>query len=330
MIGYVVGFIFACIILLGLILWKIAPNPREPNESEKYYFDVHTTEKLPFPSLIEESDPQGQFTPTLTVVIPAYNEAERIPEMLKETLEYLNDRITEDSGFSYEIIVVDDGSTDDTVKIARKCAKRLTDSSGKKEFRILKLTTNRGKGGAVTQGIMVSRGSKVLFADADGATKFSDVKKLELAIDDKEDGGICVAVGSRAHMVKSEAVVKRSFIRNFVMHGFHTILYILGIGSIRDTQCGFKLLSRNAAQQIIPNMHVEGWIFDIELLLIAQMLKIPIVEVPVSWHEVGGSKISLLKDSIRMLLDLLVIRLNYAFGIWVARVPQGLYSKKDK
>lgn len=100
------------------------------------------------------------------------------------------------------------------------------------------------------------------------------------------------------------------------MHGFHTILFFLGIASIKDTQCGFKLLTRDAGKAIFANVHAEGWIFDIELLLIALQLRIPIVEVPVNWHEVEGTKMSLMKDSIVMLIDLLIIRLNYLLGIW--------------
>lgn len=112
------------------------------------------------------------------------------------------------------------------------------------------------------------------------------------------------------------------------MYSFHKVVYILGCRGIEDTQCGFKLFSRKAAQAIFPNMHVEGWVFDIEVLMIAQQLRIPIVEVPVAWQEIDGSKVSLMRDSIQMALDLLIIRMNYLFGIW--RIRPLLRDEKAK
>lgn len=100
------------------------------------------------------------------------------------------------------------------------------------------------------------------------------------------------------------------------MRGFHTLVYVLGIRGIEDTQCGFKLFTRKAAQIIFPNMHVERWIFDIECLMIAQIEKIPISEVQVTWHEIDGSKVNLMMDSMKMAIDLLLIRLNYILGFW--------------
>jgi dolichyl-phosphate beta-glucosyltransferase len=100
------------------------------------------------------------------------------------------------------------------------------------------------------------------------------------------------------------------------MRGFHLIVYILGVQGIGDTQCGFKMFTRKAAQKIFPNMHVEGWIFDVELLGIAKKQGINIAEVPVNWQEIEGSKMSLVRDSIKMALDLLLIRMNYLIGRW--------------
>ncbi|KAI9098769.1 nucleotide-diphospho-sugar transferase, partial [Phlyctochytrium arcticum] len=258
---------------------------------------------------------------TLSVIVPAFNETSRLPIMLQETVDYLDARSDRDKTFRYEVIVVDDGSTDDTSGTALKFAKEYAERLGAKkyrerEIRVMTLEKNRGKGGAVTQGMMVARGELLLFADADGATKFSEVEKLEASAKAIEERGLSIAVGSRAHMLKTDAVVKRSFIRNLLMRAFHLIVFVLGIASIDDTQCGFKLVTRRAGQIIFPNMHAEGWIFDIELLLIAINLEIPIAEVPVKWHEVEGTKMSLIKDSIIMLKDLLVIRLNYTLGLW--------------
>lgn len=100
------------------------------------------------------------------------------------------------------------------------------------------------------------------------------------------------------------------------MHTFHTYLHIMGISRIRDTQCGFKLFSLPTIQAIFPYMHNEGWIFDVEILLLAEREGIPIVEVPVTWHEVAGTKVSLVRDSVKMAWDLLVLRGGYAVGIY--------------
>lgn len=103
------------------------------------------------------------------------------------------------------------------------------------------------------------------------------------------------------------------------MRGFHLLVYLLGIRGIEDTQCGFKLFTRKSAQIIFPNMHVERWIFDIECLMIAQICKMPISEVQVTWHEIDGSKVNLMMDSMQMAIDLFLIRLNYVLGFWTVK-----------
>ncbi|KAJ3212130.1 dolichyl-phosphate beta-glucosyltransferase [Entophlyctis luteolus] len=293
--------------ILAAALSFLAPHPRAPLDSERRFVHCLTGKQEPFPRL--ESDPQ---LVDLSVIIPAYNEELRLPKMLNETLDYLIKRRANHPEKTFEIIVVDDGSKDSTASLARSIAKDRSCS----DVRVLVLAINRGKGGAVTQGMLVARGANLLFADADGASQFSDVAQLESELARVQKNGHGIAVGSRAHMVKSEAVVKRSFVRNFLMHGFHTFLLVLGIAEIKDTQCGFKMISRKSAISVFPNMHVEGWIFDIEMLLLASWLKIPMVEVPITWHEIEGSKVSLIKDSIKMAIDLLIIRCYYAFGLW--------------
>lgn len=100
------------------------------------------------------------------------------------------------------------------------------------------------------------------------------------------------------------------------MYGLHTILRIVGVGHIRDTQCGFKLFSRPAAQLIFPSQHLPTWIFDVELLLLAKMLAVPVGEVPIEWHEIPGSKLNVVTASVQMLRDLLVVRANHLLGRW--------------
>ena len=259
--------------------------------------------------------------------------------MLKEAVTYLEERKSKLSGSdgkdsgSYEVIVVDDGSTDGTALCALDFAQST--KVGGDSIRIIKLERNRGKGAAVThvsrapllsfsitnpnvlseQGMMFARGRLLLFADADGATKFSDLAKLEAAMDrllklppKSANKNLGVVLGSRAHMVNSPAVIQRSALRNALMRSFHVYLNIMGISTVKDTQCGFKLFTRSAGRVIFPNMHVEGWIFDIEIILLAALCQMPIAEVPVTWSEVDGSKVSLIKDSLKMALDLLIIR----------------------
>lgn len=149
---------------------------------------------------------------------------------------------------------------------------------------------------------------------------------LEQRIQDRErSGNDCVAIGSRSHLVETEAVVKRSALRNFLMYAFHAFVYLLsspGVRGIKDTQCGFKMFSRSAARKIFPFMHVEGWIFDIEVLHLASSKGLLVEEVAINWQEVEGSKMNLMTDSIKMAIDLFVIRFNYATGRWSYKQPQ--------
>ncbi|KAH3685413.1 hypothetical protein WICPIJ_003617 [Wickerhamomyces pijperi] len=266
-------------------------------------------------------DPELYLLPTLptspdsldnievSVVIPCYNETKRLKLMLDESIEYLQSHHAN----QWEILLVDDGSSDGTAEYALGLASdeyKLQPG----ELRIVKLAKNRGKGGAVSHGLKLIRGQYGIFADADGASKFSDLKKLIEAI--KNEKGPALAIGSRAHMVQSDAVVKRSFIRNFLMYSLHTLVFIFGIREIQDTQCGFKLFNREAIIQIFPYMHTEGWIFDVEILIIAIRKKIPVREISISWHEVGGSKVDLARDSINMAVDLVITRIAYILGVY--------------
>ena len=106
------------------------------------------------------------------------------------------------------------------------------------------------------------------------------------------------------------------------MYGLHTILRIVGVGHIRDTQCGFKLFSRSAAQRIFPYQHLPTWIFDVELLLLAKEQHMPVAEVPIEWHEVSGSKLHVFADSLQMLRDLLILRANILLGRWKVPAPE--------
>ncbi|CAG8543470.1 10927_t:CDS:2 [Paraglomus occultum] len=308
---HILGTLAAAVTGVVVLLIVIAPRPRKLTESEKHYRSATSNVPQRLCSIFDEANTD------LTIIIPAYNEKLRLPVMLDEAIMYLEERKSKNKKFTYEILIVDDASTDGTSEVALDFGRKYNHI----DLKVLRLEKNRRKGGAITQGILSCSGNYILFADADGATKFSDLRDLENELKKIERDGYGVAVGSRAHLVNTDVVVKRSFIRNFLMHSFHKVLFILGIRSIADTQCGFKLFTRKSAQKIFHNMHVEGWIFDIEVLLIAQYFNMPIVEVPVNWHEVDGSKVSLTKDSIQMAKDLLVIRLSYLLRLWKIRDP---------
>ncbi len=169
-------------------------------------------------------------------------------------MEYLEGRAK--SNFTYEVIVVSDGSKDKTVEVALEYTKKYSCE----KFRVLELIENRGKGGAVRMGMLSTRGRYLLFADADGATKFSDFASLEKSMNNlvKDWNENALAIGSRAHL-EEEATAQRSIFRTVLMHGFHFLVWLFAVRKIRDTQCGFKLMTRSAARVIFDLMHVERW-----------------------------------------------------------------------
>ncbi|GJD12898.1 Dolichyl-phosphate beta-glucosyltransferase [Galdieria sulphuraria] len=225
----------------------------------------------PFPSLFSPAEK------SLSVIVPAYNEEKRLPKMLEETIKSLEARTRRVASFSWEIIVVDDGSRDDTVEVAYKIGGPL----GTDRFRVLRLPQNSGKGAAVKN-----------------ATYFEDYLKLEGKLEQAE----------------------RSFVRKLFMWGFHWYVNLIGgVTHIRDTQCGFKLFTREAARLVFPNQHLFRWAFDVELLYVAQQYSIPIYEVPVKWSEIPGSKLNILKAVLNMSRDLLIMRCKYCIGIDLRR-----------
>lgn len=281
--------------------------PNLHREKEEKYFQNSRGEKEPFPSIHD--------TPTkeLSVVVPSYNEEERLPLMMDEALEYLEKRQTQSPSFTYEVIVVDDGSKDQTSKVALRYSKQY----GSDKVRVLTLVKNRGKGGAVRMGVLSSRGKQILMADADGATKFEDLDKVENSLKTLRPwpDQMAIACGSRAHL-ESTSIAERSVFRTFLMYGFHFLVWFLCVRGVRDTQCGFKLLTRKAALLTFTALHIDRWAFDVELLYIAQCLKIPIVEVAVNWTEIEGSKLVPFWSWLQMGRDLLFIRLRYLTRAW--------------
>jgi len=253
----------------------------------------------------------------LSLVIPAYNEEERITKTLDETIEYFEGRkekskISKGSKpFDYEFVIVDDGSKDKTEQIVLQYAKKVPHI----KIRVIKLPKNLGKGGAVREGMLNAYGRYMLMMDADGATDISDVEPLEKKMSEIEDCELGIVIGSRAHLVE-KAKAERKWYRNIPMYVFHILVYILCVRGIKDTQCGFKLFTRKSAQAIFSNLHILRWGFDVEALFIARCLNIPIAEIAVNWTEVPGSKLNVLIASIQMARELVMIRVYYSLGLW--------------
>jgi len=236
--------------------------------------------------------------PALSVIIPAYNEEARLAPTVREAVAFLRVRRQ-----PFELIVVDDGSRDGTSALVRRLAEEAP------EVRLIRLAENQGKGLAVRTGIVNSQGDRVLFTDADGATPIGELARLEAAL----EGGAEVAIGSRALYGEGTVVAARWY-RRAMGRSFHALVELLTVRGIQDTQCGFKLFRGAVAHDLFSRMRMPGFSFDVEVLLMAQRGNYRIAEVPVNWTHQPGSRISLVRDSLRMARDLFIIRSNALRG----------------
>lgn len=228
----------------------------------------------------------------LSVVIPAYNEEKRILPTLQATVEFCQSR-----KYSFELIIVDDGSTDATVGVVTSFAQRTAGIS------LIQSDKNRGKGSAVRQGMLAASGQFILFQDADGSSPIKELTKLIDAI----ELGAEVAVGSRN---TDSASVHRTvrWHRKFTGNTFNSLVQAALVPGIKDTQCGFKLFTKNAAQNIFRLSLEDGFCFDVEILALANRLNYKVAEIGIDWHDMSGSKVSLVQDSVKMFVALLRIK----------------------
>ena len=233
----------------------------------------------------------------LSVIIPAYNEQERIADSLYIIKDYLSTQ-----NYRSEIIVVDDGSSDLTMEIVKFIDIYGREIKEQDEGTLLENIKNVGKGFSVARGMIKARGKVVLFSDADLSTPIEEVEKLLPYIDQ----GYSVVIGSRG--LADSIVEKKPFHRQIISNTLNIIVKLFAVSGIQDTQCGFKLYTRDAAQRIALLQRVYGFAFDIEHLYIARKLGLKIKEVPVKWDHKEGSKVDLVKESIRMILDMIKIR----------------------
>lgn len=228
----------------------------------------------------------------LSVVIPAYNEAERLGPSLERVAGYLGER-----GAEYEILVVDDGSTDGTAAVAAGYEDR--------GVRVLRQPRNLGKGAAVRRGVLASRGRRVLVSDADLSTPIEAVERLEAAL-----AGADVAFGSRA-AAGADVQIRQPFYRELMGKTFNLIIRLFGVRGIQDTQCGFKLLDGEAARRLFAGMIVDRFAFDVELLWLARREGLRVVEVGVPWVDSPRSRVHPIFDSARMFGDVLTFRFHH-------------------
>jgi dolichyl-phosphate beta-glucosyltransferase len=242
---------------------------------------------------------QGE-VPGLSVILPAYNEADRILPYLSSITKYLDQRAG-----PFEILVVNDGSTDATAAGVRRFAESAP------SVRVLDLPANRGKGAAVRAGMQAARGRLLLMADADGATPIEELERLEQAIAQ----GAQIAVGSRTLASRDPRYrVQARWHRSLLGDVFNWIVQRLGIRGIMDTQCGFKLFQADTARALFGTARIDHYGFDLEILYLAQRRGFRLREVPINWNDQAGSKVRVVRDGCRMLFDLLQIRRDYRHG----------------
>jgi dolichyl-phosphate beta-glucosyltransferase len=239
--------------------------------------------------------------PDLSIIIPAYNEGQRLGRGLSRIREYFAGQPVGIAGI--EIIVVDDGSTDDTAQIAQQWAREIP------SLRLVSNGKNRGKGFSVRHGILEARGRVAIFTDADLSSPIEESAKLLTAIHAGND----VAIGSRA-IDRSLISVRQSRFREsagIIFNGF--VRLFTGL-PIHDTQCGFKAFVRERCGAVFEQQRIERFGFDPEVLFLAQRHGLRTAEVPVRWAHDPGTKVHMVRDSLLMLGDLVYIRWNWLLG----------------
>lgn len=228
-------------------------------------------------------------TQFLSVIIPAFNEEERIASTLKKIYDYLNEH-----NYNYEILLIDDGSTDSTVELV---------ANNFPKVQIVKQPQNMGKGAAVRRGMLEAKGTLRLFTDADLSTPIYELKKFLPEI----ENGYDIAIGNRA--LQNELIKEHQpFYREMMGKTFNKIVQLLVVRGISDTQCGFKLFTEKAAKEIFAKAEINGFSFDVEAVYLASKMGFKIKEIPVEWYNDDRSKVHPIFDSLKMLIEIMRIR----------------------
>ena len=238
----------------------------------------------------------------LSLVFPAYNEKDRLEKAIERTIKYFNSL-----KINYEIIIVNDGSKDNTFEIIKK----IIEKNPNNNIIGVNYIKNGGKGYAVKTGMNYVRGEYILMLDSDGATDIRDYEKLFNEIKGNENS---IAIGSRKILLEN---VERVWYRN-IMGIVNNIIVqnIIGVKGIKDTQCGFKLFTRKSARIIFKNLHIVRWAFDVDILYICKKSNIIVKEVPVNWKEIPGSKLVVLTATISFFRDYFAMISFYNSGFW--------------
>ncbi len=235
--------------------------------------------------------------PYLSIIMPCYNEEKLIGDTLEKVTSYLSGR------YSYEAIVVDDGSSDGTVEIATAFSKKIP------EVRVVENGRNRGKGFTVKNGFLNARGDVAIFTDADLSTPIEEIEKVIAGISEGYD----VVIGSRTHG-SSDIAVHQPWWREIMGKTFNLMVQTLTIKGIKDTQCGFKGFTKKAYPEVFERQTIEGFGFDVEILFIASKFDFKIKEVGVTWINRIESRVNPFIHPILMMIDLFKIRLGSMAG----------------
>ena len=236
--------------------------------------------------------------PFLSIIIPAYNEENRLPNSLEQVFHFL-----ENQPYASEVIVVENGSTDKTFEIASSFAQKH------KNLSVIH-NEQRGKGGAVLRGVREAQGEYVFICDADLSMPIKEINKfLPPALTDFD-----IAIGSRE--APGSVRYNEPYYRHLTGRVFNTLIRLMVLPKLQDTQCGFKCMRAVVAGDIFRFQTLTGWAFDVELLYIAHHRGYRILEIPIDWHFNADSKVRVLRDAWRMFVDLLVIRWNAMRGLY--------------
>lgn len=245
----------------------------------------------------------------LSLVFPAYNEEKRLTPALEKAINFFSSL-----NIKYEIIIVNDGSKDRTLELIKNEIKKYSSMDNLKnppEIIGVSYDKNGGKGFAVKTGMQFVRGKYVLMLDSDGAT---DIRDYNLLFDSLKNEDNSLAIGSRKIITEQ---AERIWYRNIMGIVNNFIIQIcIGVKGIKDTQCGFKLFTRKATRDIFSNLHLCRWAFDVDMLYISRYLGIKVIEVPVNWKEIPGSKLVLLPATISFFRDYFAMITFYNSGFW--------------
>jgi dolichyl-phosphate beta-glucosyltransferase len=237
------------------------------------------------------------FNQSLSVVMPAFNETHRLPETLSQIRPYLRERFPK-----HEVIVVDDGSTDGTADLVRRSAKDWP------QLKVLVQPRNMGKGAAVKRGMLAATGDLVLFMDADLATPIEEAESMAGQF---RDGLRKAVVGVRTYQSDE------SKWRRILGLSLNIIAHLIAFDhAVVDSQCGFKMFGRDAAQEVFPLVRINGGMFDVEIFTILHQLRIPTYYQPVHWANKAGSRINILRCMFFDIIDMMIVRKNAMLGCY--------------